>query len=149
MAKKEESPFKYLPYVTLREGWSQVKVAFLAWVVLSTIVILFGAFADFGVTKTKSYWSVLPIQVWGVLGFAAFSWMIRGEELKLMFPKTFKVWLLGNLGIALMVFAASVLPSWALVPVYIGFMFFFGVLNDLAVIGKNNYERLSGQGDGA
>jgi len=149
MASNQESPFKYLPYVTLREGWSQVKVAFLVWIILSAIVMAFVAFADFGVAKTESYWSILPKQVWGVLGFAAFSWLIRGEELRLMFPQTFKGWLLLNFGVAFLVLAASLLPSWALVPVYVGIMFFFGVLDELAAIGKTNYERLSGHGNGA
>ena len=58
MANKEESPFKYLPYVTLREGWSQLKVAFLVWIVLSAIVTAFVAVTDFGISRTESYWSI-------------------------------------------------------------------------------------------
>ena len=61
-----------------------------------------------------------------------------------MFPQTFKGWLLLNLGVVLFIIAITVLPSWALIPVYIGLMFFFVVLDDLAAIGKSNYERLSG-----
>ena len=144
MANKEESPFKYLPYVTLREGWSQLTVAFLVWIVLSAIVTAFVAVTDFGISRTESYWSILPAPVWGVLGFAVVSWLFRGEELRLMFPQTFKGWLLLNLGVVLFIIAITVLPSWALIPVYIGLMFFFVVLDDLAAIGKSNYERLSG-----
>jgi hypothetical protein len=144
MASAEDSPFKYLPYVTLREGWSQLKVAFLAWAVLSVIVTAFVAATDFGISKTESYWSILPGPVWGVLGFAIVSWFLRGEELRFMFPRTFKGWFLLNFGVVLLVFAASVLPSWAFIPVYIGLLFFFGVLDELAAIGKRNYERLSG-----
>jgi hypothetical protein len=147
MADKEDSPFKYLPYVTLREGWSQIKVTFFVWAILSAIAMGFMALADIGVQSTESYWSLIPKPVLAVAGFAAFSWVVRGEELRLALPQSFKGWLLLNVGLALMVFAGSVLPGWALVPLYFGLICFFAVLDELAAVGKSNYERLSGQGN--
>ena len=149
MANKEESPFKYLPYVTLREGWSQVKVMFFVWIILSGIMMTFMAAADFGVKSTESYWSLLPTPAWAIIGFAVFTWFVRGEEIRLALPQSFKGWLLLNIGVALMIIAGLVLPAWAMVPLYFGLICFFAVLDELAATGKTNYERLSDHGSGA
>ncbi|MFC5571608.1 hypothetical protein ACFPN1_16255 [Lysobacter yangpyeongensis] len=145
----KDSPFKYLPYVTFREGWAQAKVMFFVWIVLSAIAIAFIALTDFGVESTESYWSLLPKPVWAVIGFAVFTWVVRGEELRLAAPQSAKGWLILNVLVALMVLAGSVLPSWALFPMYFGLACFAAVLDELAAVGKSNYERLSGNGNGA
>lgn len=144
----KDSPFKYLPYVTIREGWAQTKVMFFAWFVLSSIAVIFIGLTDFGVESTESYWSLLPKPVWAVIGFAVFTWFVRGEELRLVAPQSAKGWLALNVVVALMVLAGSILPSWALVPMYFGLVCFAVVLDELAAVGKSNYERLSGSGNG-
>ena len=147
MADKEDSPFKYLPYVTLREGWSQIKVTFFVWVILSAIAMGFMTLVNFGVQSTETYWSLIPKPLLAVVGFAVFSWVVRGEGMRLALPKSFKGWLLLNVSLALIVFAGTVLPDWALVPLYFGLICFSSVLDELAAVGKSNYERLSGQGN--
>lgn len=144
----QDSPFKYLPYVTIREGWAQAKVMFFVWIVLSAIAMVFIFLADFGLESTESYWSILPTPVWAVIGFAVFTWVVRGEEVRLAAPQSIKGWLILNVLVALMVLATFVLPPWALVPMYLGVVCFGTVLDELAAVGKSNYERLSGSGNG-
>jgi hypothetical protein len=148
MSNKGDSPFKYLPYVTLREGWSRAKSMFFAWIVSSAIFMAFIAMTEFGVKSAEEYWSLLPKPVWAMIGFAVFSWILRDEELRLTLPQSFQGWLLLNLGFALGGLVSSFLPAWALVPFCFGFIGFFAVLDDLAAVGKRNYDQLSGPGGG-
>src|SRR5690606_31037377 len=97
----KDSPFKYLPYVTLREGWAQSKVMFFVWLILSAIAMIFIAVADFGVENTESYWSLLPKPVWAVIGIAVFTWIVRGEEVRLALPESIGGWLVLNAIVAL------------------------------------------------
>lgn len=150
MAAEEDELFKYLPYVTLREGWTHAKVAFFVWLVLSVLFACFGLLVDFGASKTENFWAVLPTPVWYVLGFAAFSWLLRGEELRIAFPQSFKLWLLITSVVAGIVLAAHFLPTWAMIPVYLAIIAFAASVEELAKIGKENFKRLSEQpGDGA
>ena len=105
MNNKEDDLYKYLPYVTLREGWSEIKGYFFIWLGGSVLSIGLGLLFDFGASKIDIFWSILPKPVWYVLGFAAFSWLARGEEFRIAFPQTFKHWLLMNAVFAIMFLA--------------------------------------------
>jgi len=149
MANEEDDLFKYLSYVTLREGWAQIKGAFLAWLFLSVMFIAIGVFIDFGASQTETFWAILPKPFWYVLGFAAVTWFFRGEEFQIVFPKSFGLWLLFTSAVALMVLLGAVLPTWAMMPVYAAVMLGFGLLGSLAEIGKENFQKLTGQPDNA
>ena len=84
--------------------------------------------------KIETFWAVLPRPFWYVFGFAAFTWFVRGEEVQIVFPKSFRLWLL--------------LTS-VVMPVYVAVMLGFGLLDSLSKIGRKNFEKLSGQPDNA
>ena len=149
MAKEEDDLFKYLSYVTLREGWVEIKGAFLGWLFLSAIFIVVDIFIDFGAGITESFWGILPKPFWFVLSFAVFTWFVRGEEFQIVFPQSFRLWLLVTSAVALMVLLGAVHPTWAMMPVYAAVMLGFGLLGSLAEIGRENFKKLSGQPDNA
>ena len=145
MTNGKDDLFKYISYLTLREGWAEIKGTFFGWLILSATFMAVGAFVEFGASKTETFWSILPTPVWYVLAFAVFAWSFRGEELRIVLPKTFKLWLLVTTGVALIVFAGTILPAWALIPVYWAVVFGFEGLDSLAKIGQENYQKLSEQ----
>ena len=149
MTNEEDDLFKYLSYVTLREGWAQIKGTFFGWLVISVIFIVIDVLIDFGASQTETFWAILPKPFWYVLGFAAFTWFVRGEEFQIVFPKSFGLWLLVTSAVALMVLLGAVLPTWAMMPVYAAVMLGFGLLVSLAEIGRENFQKLSRQPDNA
>ncbi len=139
MTNEEDDLFKYLSYITLREGWAVIKGTFLAWLFLSVIFIVINVFIDFGASKTETFWAILPKPFWFVLGFAAFTWFVRGEEFQIVFPKSFRLWLLLTSVVAFMVLLGAVLSTWAMMPVYAAVMLGFGLLDSLSKIGRKNF----------
>jgi hypothetical protein len=142
MTSDDEAPFKYLRIVTLRDAWSEVKATLLAWVLLSALYIGCGAFFDFSASKTASFWAILPSPAWWVIGFAAVSWVFRGQELRLLFPKSFRLWLLITSYVALMALLASILPGWTMLPIYAAAMLGYEMLLSLGRVGKENFDKL-------
>ena len=108
---------------------------------------VFGLLVEFGASKTETFWAILPKPVWYVLGFAAFSWLLRGRELRIAFPQSFKLWLLVTSVVAVIVLASAILPTWAMMPLYLAVCSFAASLDALAKIGKDNFQNLSGQPD--
>ena len=145
MTNEEDDPFKYLSYVTLREGWVVLKGTFLGWLFLSAVFIVADVFIEFSAAVTESFWGILPQPLWYALGFAVFTWFARGEEFRIVFPQSFRLWLLLTLVVALMVLSSSVFPSWVMMPVYTAVILSFGALASLGAIGKENYQRLCEQ----
>lgn len=147
MENKDESIFQYLSYVTLREAWAQLKVSFVMWVVISAIIMALAAFFDFGAEETKSFWSEIPNAMWAFVGIGAFTWFLRGEKMVIVFPKTTRMWFAVNVAIVVGYTAGLLLPSWAFIPVYIGIVMFLGALDELNLIGRENYRLLSEERD--
>lgn len=138
--QEEAGIFRYLPHVTLRQAWNQVKSTFIAWLILSTLFVLFSTASDFGISKTEGFWDIFPQPVWYVIGFACLSWILRGEEFKIAFPRSFKLWLLLTVFVALFALAISLLPTWAILPLYAGAIALGSMLDELAQTGKENLE---------
>ncbi len=146
MANNQESTFKYLSYVTVREAVSKTWWNIIGWVVISAAAMGFFALADMGADASRGFWSEIPTPLLAALGIAAFTWMVRGEALSLEFPKSIRGWLLLNLAISGFMLALNTLPSWALIPLYLAIPAFFNCLDELSALGKKNYERLHGEG---
>lgn len=142
MAQQEMSPFSYLSYVTLREAWDTVRSIFFAWIVLSAIIMVFIWLSERGAAATQPIWSALPKPIFYILGFAVFTWIVRGEAETISIPKSFRGWLVLNLIFVVFIGAFTILPGWAMVPFYIGVLCFFNIFDELSGIGKNNYDRL-------
>jgi hypothetical protein len=83
MSEKENvelTILKYLSYVTLRDAWAYAKTFLGFWLFFSVFVIGVSVFFEFGLTKTRSLWSVIPKPIWFVLVFAMDAWFIGGQE---------------------------------------------------------------------
>jgi len=140
---EEEDIFKYLSYVTVREGWEHLKGFFGAWLIFTVVCLVLEFLIDFSVSTTEPIWSMIPEPVLYVVAFAAFAWYFRGEEINFVFPKSFKLWLLLTSCVALFVIGGTILPTWASLPFYIAIMIGVIGLEMLARIGKGNFQKLS------
>ena len=143
MATEAGRSWQYLQHVTLREAWRELWGGFLAWVLLTALLMIFMATAKFGAEATEPWWSEIPKPVLYFLVFAAVTWFIRGESFTVAIPESVKGWLLLNVIVLVFAGASSVLPGWAFVPVYTGFIFGIVAMESLVVIGRSNYERLT------
>ena len=144
MSDSEEDSFKYLSSVTVKQAWGEAKFWLMVWLLVSTIVILINLASD-ATNVISEIWNIFPGQVWFVIGFTLFTWMLRGEEevIRIYFPKKFILWLFLNLFIALMAMSSLIFPSWVTTSIFIGWFCLMGALANLEKIGKANLENQS------
>lgn len=51
MANHEDDPLRYISYVTLQEGWAEIKGMFFGWLVLSVIFVIVGTLLNLELQK--------------------------------------------------------------------------------------------------
>lgn len=141
----EESKFKYLSHVTLRQAWSVLKPSFFAWLMLTVLFLIIDIVTNYGENEVSEFWNILPKQAWFIIGFAFVSWVARGEEevIKFRFPMKLKNWITLNLMVSLLIVLIPfllLLPPWAYVSLFFGLLVLGVALDDLAKIGKQNIE---------
>ena len=140
--EKEKSVFAYLPYVTLRQVWTGLRFQFVAWLLLSAVVLAVVLVGKKGIDATEGIWSSIPRPILFIAFVAAVTWVVRGNEFLLEWPASFQDWLLTNIDITAFILAAVFLPIEIMVPAYLAFAMSVAVLEDLSEIGKANYLRL-------
>ena len=138
----EKSVFAYLRYVTLRQAWAGLRFQFVAWLLLSAVVLVIVLAGKKGIDATEGIWSTIPRPILFIGFVALVTWIVRGDNFLLEWPSSFQEWLLTNIDIAAFIVAAAFLPILVMVPAYLGFAMLVAVLEDLSEIGKANYQRL-------
>jgi hypothetical protein len=149
MKKNEPSYFSYISYVTLREAWDILKTQFFVWLFLSAFFLIAGWLGALGAGAAKSWGSDdVPGWVWWCGFWCVLSWFMRGEEIKIPFPKMgFGAWLLYSCGVFLIAWMFTVLPWWASSPVWLSLFVIGGALDDLVAQGKENFAKLNAPAD--
>ncbi|NPC57846.1 hypothetical protein [Caenimonas soli] len=144
MKAEEPSYLSYIAYVTLREAWDITKTQFYVWVFLSVFFMVAGAAGVLGAGAAKSWFGDdVPNWVWWVVIWCGLSWMMRGEEIKIPFPKlTFGQWLLYSAGVFLIAWMFTVLPWWASSPLWLSLFVIGGAIDELVAKGKENCAKL-------
>jgi hypothetical protein len=146
----EESYYKYLSYVTMREAWKICKTSFRVWVLFSIFFVVLGGIFNVGIDIAKSETGIdsnsLPQWAWGAIIISAIMWFCKGEEIKFTFPKpTFKEWLFWTVIIFIINAIVANAPWWAVVPFYCAFGGLGGVIDDLAAKGRENHAKLKSE----
>lgn len=150
MHDKQENPYSYLSYVTLREMWAETKGYFWIWLIFSVIAVAIGALVDFGASATREFFdgagsSILPKWTWPVVIFSAVVWFWKGEEIKFRFPNlTFTSWLIVTVVMGLLAFVFENFSFWVAGPFYFAVFIGLAALDTLAAKGKDNYLKLKG-----
>lgn len=144
MKAGEPSYLSYISYVTIREAWDITKTQFFVWVFLSIFFLVAGGLGLLGAGAAKSWFGgEVPNWVWWVVFWCGLSWAMRGEEIKIPFPKlTFGRWLFYSAAVFFIGWMFNVLPWWASSPVWLALFVLAGALDDLVAKGKENYKKL-------
>jgi len=143
----EESYYKYLSCVTLREAWDICKEFFGIWVFLSVLFVVLGGIFNVGIDIAESETGIdpnsLPEWVFGCFLFSLCMWFGQGKEIKFKFPNlTFKSWLFWTVIIFIMAAIFANAPWWVGGPFYFLLFAFAILIDDLAAKGRENYEKL-------
>lgn len=149
MEREQESFWKYLPYVTVRDAWHELWGLFLVWIFVTVLAMAFVGTTEIGLKATEAWWSEIPTPIFFFLAFAAFTWFTRGQSFALTVPKTVKGWVGVNAAVLLGGFLVTALPAIALAPAYTFLMFAPGTWDSLNNIGRRNKERLDQSADGS
>lgn len=140
-----DNPFKYIPYVSLSEAWTEAKTSFKATGCLS-LMFGVGALADFFFAAAiKDNTPTLPSIPWWntwftlLLVLVLLSWFCRGEVIHFRIPRqSFKTWV-----------AIQVLSLWpvALLNIsnglFFAFAFYFNIFavqSFLATLNSKGFE---------
>lgn len=144
MKTSEPTYFSYISYVTIREAWEVTKLQFSIWVFLSIFFLVVGWLGLVGVGAAKSWFGDdIPTWVWWAIGWCCLTWVMRGEVVKIPFPKlTFGQWLLFSAAVFLFGWIFTVLPWWASSPFWLLLIVIGGALDELVAKGKENFAKL-------
>ncbi len=138
--KETELFFRNISYVTLKEGWEEVKGFFWAWLILSAIALGFSFLADTGIEKAERIWEDWPRELSVFVVFAVVTWFLRGTEIRM--PASNRLWFYMVAIVGVMALASYLLPTWATVSVWFLLIVGIATLSELSRIGAKNYERL-------
>jgi hypothetical protein len=141
----ESEAFKYLPFVTLSQCWAAQKGAATLWLIFTLaggLLLFVGTSVVPG--DADAIFESIPPAARYVVGFALIAWFFRGTEIKIAFPRSFRLWLFAVGGVAAVATASHLLPTWAMVPVYVAILCGLSALDSLAAIGRRNYEANGG-----
>lgn len=141
MKAEEPSYYSYLSYVTLWEAWVETKTQLGVWLVASVFFVAVGRLGVFGADAFQSLaGDDFPQWLGWVIAWCCYCWMMRGEELRIRFPKlTFSQWLVFSVLVLLAAWAIAVLPYWASSPLWLGLFVGAGAIDELVRKGRENY----------
>jgi hypothetical protein len=148
-----EQVWKYLSYVTVNDIVGEGKGFILAWLGISISCLVIGGLFEYGqdqlgFSASKVVFSPLPKwlwwPVWPVMIAGAVLWFGKGKEIRFTVPVFgFKSWLFIMLLFGGMLYTLENFEWWVSLPFFWGCLFAEAALDTLAVIGKENYERLN------
>jgi len=145
---KEASYLSWVSYVTLREAWETTKTQFYVWLFLSVFFLVAGGAGVLGAGAAKAWFGDdVPAWVWWALAWCVLSWTMRGEEIKIPFPKlTFRQWLLSSAAVFFLAWMFTVLPWWASSPIWLSLFIVGGAIDELVAKGRENYSNMHERG---
>lgn len=141
-----ENVWEFLPYTTIKEVMSQVWTSFWVWLVLSVISVVIGGVVEFltgGLFSSES--RMFPRWLSVAVVVSAILWFGRGEKVSFQMPKVgWKSWLFLTVLFTVWFAVAEYASWWVSLPFFWAVVMTLGCLDELAIQGRENYQKLQG-----